>query len=130
MDEQESSEMETEYQCVEHNVSDLLNKLKIEYDKLIKLQSVRNKEKLSITYNRNKLKMWDDFEALWVYWDIKSFVEWLKRIKYQYVKSFMDIGKQSNNALIKLKIIYNQIHKDLVLYIMKIKMIHFLNIMI
>ena len=103
MNENESSEIETEYQCVEQNVTSLLNKLKIEYGKLLKLQTIRNKDKLSITYNRNKLKMWDDFEALWVHWDILSFVEWLKRIKYQYVKSFYGYWQTDNQCINKIE---------------------------
>ena len=75
LDMHENSEIETEYEMIQENIKDLFQKLKVEYDKLLKVQSVRNEEKLKITDNRNKMKLWDEFESLWIYWDILCFIE-------------------------------------------------------
>eukprot|EP01083_Nonionella_stella_P265548 899433_1 len=91
LDAEASSEIDTKYQIIEANITDLLKKLAVKYDELLKIQCVRNKVKYGMNYNRNRLKMWDDFEALWIYWDIESFVEWLKRIpNVSHVKYWKD----------------------------------------
>ncbi len=94
-----NSKIETEYNIIETNINNLLKQLKMEYDKLIQVQCIRNKSKQSMNYNGNKLKLWDDFEALWIHWNINSFIEWLKRIKYKYVKSFYGYWKSDNECI-------------------------------
>ena len=98
-----SSEMETECTLMEQRVRGLLKELKVEYDKLIKLQCLRHKEKEDAMKNQNALKLWDAFESVWRHWDTLCFVEWLKRIKYQHLRGFHGYWRSDTECVRKIE---------------------------
>ena len=87
---------------IENKIETLQKKLKKEYKKILQLRQEQNQRSDKIETWKKSLNYWTDFCCHWMEWDIRCFVEWLKRINWK-TGSFEAYFKSDQDAINKIK---------------------------
>eukprot|EP01084_Bolivina_argentea_P014220 26577_1 len=96
---------ETNATCVliENKIEMLQNKLKREYKKILELRKEQMEANDKIEKLKCSLNYWNDFILNWNKWNIRCFVEWLKRINCWKAGSFQTYFKSDEDAIMKIQ---------------------------